>query len=129
MVSYIYDKIIKINNKILYIATMNQYTEISDYISELISKGYSSLTRENGQGNLETFKTLDRGLGFLKDNAFVHSDDVLKSLVVLKLLVELRENIIRTKNISNSQIPNIYKSVETLNNLLIKSANQSLKKR
>ena len=109
-------------------SVMYQYTEISDYISELLSKGYSSLARETGQGNLEAFKTLDKGLAFLKDNTFIHSDDVLKSVTLLKLLVDLREKIIRTREIFDSRIPDIHKPVDSLNCLLIKSADYSIKK-
>ncbi len=106
---------------------MTKNTDISDFISELISKGYSSIKRENGKGKLKAFKEIDKGLGFLKDNAEVHSEDVSKSIVILRLLVNLREDIIQSKHVMDHQIPNIYTSVDKLNTLLIKSANQSLK--
>jgi hypothetical protein len=105
---------------------MYKKTEISDFISELISKGYSSLARENGAGKLKAFQDINKGLIFLKNTAVVNSDDISKSIVVLKLLVELREDIIKSKGVMDYQIPNIHISVDNLNNLLIKSANQSL---
>lgn len=106
---------------------MNRYSEISDYISELISKGYSSLSRDAGQGNLETFKEIHHGIAFLKNHTQIRSQDVIKCVVVMRLLVNLRENIIQSEAVPDSQIPNIYASVDHLNELLIKSANQFLK--
>ncbi|HKJ98153.1 MAG TPA: hypothetical protein VJ959_04470 [Desulfotignum sp.] len=106
---------------------MNTYTEISDYISELISKGYSSLAREAGSGNLKTFKEIHHGIDFLRNHTQVRSQDVIKCMVVIRLLVNLRENIIQSEDVPDSQIPNIYKSVDILNELLIKSAYQSIR--
>ena len=105
---------------------MYKKTEISDFISELISKGYSSLAREDGTGKLMAFKDIHSGLIFLKNTAVVHADDISRSIVVLKLLVKLREDIIKSKDVMDYQIPNIHISVDNLNALLIKSANQSL---
>ena len=106
---------------------MNRYSEISDYIAELISKGYSSLSRDAGLGNLETFKEIHHGIGILKNHAQVRSQDVVKCVVVMRLLVNLRENIIQSEDVPDSQIPNIYVSVDHLNELLIKSANQYIR--
>ncbi len=107
---------------------MNSHDDVSDYISELISKGYSSLAREEGSGNLSTFKNIDKGLIHLRKNASVYSEDISKCVVVLRLLVDLRENIIKSKEVRDSQVPNIYKSVDNLNDLFVKSANQTIKK-
>ncbi|MCP3871547.1 MAG: hypothetical protein GY699_00105 [Desulfobacteraceae bacterium] len=106
---------------------MDKNIKISDFISELISIGYSALARENGQGKLKAFKEINKGLDFLKKNAVVHTDDISKSIVTLKLLVDLREDVIKSKGVKDYQIPDIYSPVEKLNTLLIKSANQSLK--
>lgn len=105
---------------------MDTDVDISDFISELISKGYSSLARDEGSGNLDAYKEIDRGLRFLKDNAEIQSNDVSRSVVLLKLLVDLRENIIKSAQVMDYQIPNIHNAADKLSALLIKSANQSL---
>lgn len=106
---------------------MDHYDKVSGYISELVSRGYSSLAREEGQDNLKAFKEINSGLVHLKNTTTVQSDDILKCVILLRLLVDLRENIIRSDKVLDSQIPNIYKSVDHLNDLLVKSADQSMK--
>ncbi len=101
--------------------------DISGYISELISLGYSSLNREEGVDSLNSYKKIKKGLKHLRRNFYVKSKDINKCVTILKLLADIRENLIRSKDVLDSQIPNIYKPVEDLNKLLIKSANQTIK--
>lgn len=106
---------------------MAPYDEISDLISELISRGYSSLARDDGSGNLKTFKQIDNELKTLRKTTIIHSDDISKCVVILRLLVDLREKIIRSKTVKDAQIPNIYRPVDNLNDLFMKSANKTIK--
>ena len=99
---------------------------VSDYISELISLGFSSLARDDGNGNLDIYKNLDNGLEYLNQHTTVVSDDVTKSVVLLKLLIDLRENIISSKEVPDHAVPNIHKSADSLNKLLIKSAEKTI---
>ena len=47
---------------------MESNLEISDFISELISRGFSSIAREGGANNLIVYKKIDDGLNFLTEN-------------------------------------------------------------
>lgn len=108
------------------IGTSNSNTGTSDYISELISLGFSSLARDDGTGNLEIYRRLDQGLKSLNNHVMVVSDDVPKCVVLLKLLIDLRENIISSPDIPAHKVPNIHKSADNLNELLVKSAQKTI---
>lgn len=105
---------------------MMQSQYISDYISALISLGYSTLARDKGQKNLDAYKRIEQGLIELKKYSTIDHEDIDKCIVVLKLLVDIRENLIVSDEILNNQIPNIYKAVDSMNELFIKSANKSI---
>ncbi|MCP3899483.1 MAG: hypothetical protein GY707_07210 [Desulfobacteraceae bacterium] len=105
---------------------MDQATKIHSDTVKLITLGTASCERGDAEHNLNAYNVLKNGLERLSEGAPVKGDHVLKCLSLFRIIVKLHHRILSSKTIKKNIIPDIYKPASTINDLLVKSANDAI---
>ncbi len=106
---------------------MDQVTKVHSDTVKLITLGTASFERGDAEHNLNAYNVLKNGLERLSEGTPVRGDHVLKCLSLFRIIVKLHNLILSSKTIKKNMIPDIYKPASTINDLLVKSANDAIK--
>ncbi len=104
----------------------DQYSKHHSDTVKLISLGRISIERGNEEHNLDTYNVLCNGLKKLGKADPIKGNHILKCLSLFRVIVQLHQKILNSKNIKKNKIPDIYKPASSINDLLIKSAKDAI---
>jgi hypothetical protein len=105
---------------------MNQVLKAHSDTVKLISLGRVSCERGDAEHNLNAYNVLNNGLIKLSNGDPVKGDHALKCLSLFRIIVQLHQKILSSKNIKKNLIPNVYQPASAINGLLIKSAKDAI---
>ncbi len=105
---------------------MDQMFEMHKDMEKLTMLCRASLERGNALHNLNAYNVLNKSLKKISHGEPVKGDNVLKSLSLFRLLIKLHNKILSEKEIKKKQIPDIYLSASTMNDILLKSARHAI---
>ncbi len=106
---------------------MDQVSKIHSDTEKLIALGTISCERGNAEHNLNAYNVLSNGLERLSEGVPIKGDHVLTCLSLFRVTVKLHQKILSSQTIKKHLIPDIYKPASTINDLLVKSANDAIK--
>ncbi|WP_153307516.1 hypothetical protein [Desulfospira joergensenii] len=105
---------------------MEKSNHISQGITKLISFAQKSVARGNPHHNLNTYRTLSGAIENLAGLETVKGDQIDSCVNLLSLMIELQQRVIKDNEIPSSEVPQIYKTAQNLNEIFIKSAKDAV---
>ena len=100
--------------------------ETSDTIHERLKKltllAKMSAAKGDGPHRLNTFRTIAEAVDNIGTLQTLNNDQILACVKLLKMIVTLQQAMVKSKDISSKEIPQLYTITSTLNSLFVKSA-------